>query len=109
MTNDFPPPPKGLKGDAATLWNEIAESYDLDPACFRYLETACRAFASMRRAEALIEKDGFMIVDRYGGKKSHPAHDLVRRYRRQFLDCMRALNLDIIPPLPPGRPTGKGM
>jgi hypothetical protein len=66
------------------------------------------AFIRMREAGKILDKEGLIVVDRFGVSKEHPAVSIERKSRQQYLDCIRRLNLDVLPPnhvigRPPGR------
>lgn len=99
--------PAGLSPTAAAWWAELQRDYPLtDSAGQLLLEQAMRAFDRTEQARAMIDRDGGIIEDRFGQKVPHPAVKLERDSRHQLLQCLRALNLDVEPARPPGRPSG---
>ena len=57
-------------------------------------------------AKRVIESQGLIVTDKYGRSKEHPAVGIERQSRMAFLRAVKALNLDIEPPL--GRLGGPG-
>ena len=102
-----PGAPAGLSPAAARWWTQLQSDYPLtDSAGQLLLEQAMRAFDRCEEARAMLDQDGGIITDRFGQKVPHPAIKLERDCRHQLLQCLRALNLDIEPARPPGRPSG---
>jgi phage terminase small subunit len=102
------PPPKGLSPAAVAWWKRLHAEFDLDDTGAAFLlESALRAFDRMNQAGALVDKHGVAIADRYGQLKSNPAVAAERDSRAAMLQAFKALNLDVLPPLKPGRPAGR--
>ena len=102
-----PGAPAGLSAAAAKWWADLQRDFPLaDAAGLLLLEQAMRAFDRCEEARAMLDKDGGIITDRFGQKVPHPAIKLERDSRHQLLQCLRALNLDVEPARPPGRPSG---
>ena len=68
--------PRGLSLEAARLYREtvVQNGLDLidDAASLTLLENGCRALMRLRDAEAVIQKAGPTIVDRFQQVKPHP-------------------------------------
>ena len=99
-------PPKHLSTEARRLWRSILEDYELERRHEMVLTTALEALDRMRQAQALIEAEGLTTVDRYGGRKPHPAVAIEKDSRIAFLRAMRELGLDLEAPAtsrPPSR------
>lgn len=98
-------PPKHLENAGRTFWQQVADDFDInDPAGLALLTTAAECCDRMRAAQAAIAADGEVIRDRYQQPKVHPACALEKDARNGFLAAMRALQLEISPPRPVGRP-----
>jgi phage terminase small subunit len=101
-------PPSGLSSAAVEWWTRLHAEFDLsDEGAAFLLESALRAFDRMNQAAALIEKHGVCIEDRYKQLKPNPACAVERDSRAAMLQAFKALNLDVVPPGPVGRPPGK--
>jgi len=62
----------------------------------------------MAQAQQDIDRDGLLMVDRFGQTKSHPLLGVERDARAQLITTLKALNLDVEPLRDgPGRPGGK--
>lgn len=95
--------PESLSTEAKRWWRLIVEEYVVEDSAGRLLlENALTAFDEMRVAQAIVAKDGPVIVDRFGGKKQHPATLVVRDARNLMLRSLKALNLDVSPGSPLG-------
>ena len=101
--------PKGLSTAAKDWWKRLVSQYELDDDAGRLLlETAMQAFDRMRECQAIIERDGPMVLDRFSQRKAHPLLPAERDARAQMLAALKALNLDTEPPhAQPGRPAGR--
>lgn len=101
-------PPKSLSPVAKDWWRRLHSEFDLsDEAAAFLLETALRAFDRMNQAAALVEKHGVAIADRFGQLRANPAVSAERDSRAAMLAAFKQLNLDVLPPLKPGRPAGR--
>ncbi len=100
--------PSHLKKEGALLWRELTTEYGIADAAGLLLVTAAgECLDRMRAAQEAIEKDGEIVIDRYGCKKLHPACKLEMDARTGLLHAFKALNLDIEPLRDgPGRPAG---
>jgi len=98
--------PKHLSDDGREFWSQVISEFSINDAPGRaLLLTACEALDRMAAARRVIETEGEITKDRYGQSKVHPACALEKDSRNGFLAALRALQLDISPTLPPGRPT----
>lgn len=104
-----PDPPEGLSPAAAQWWRELVAEYAIsDPGGRLILETAMRAFMRMTEAQALLDRDGLTVADRWKQQKPHPATTTERDSRIALLGALKALSLDVEPVRPgPGRPPGR--
>ena len=98
-------PPKHLGRAGKAFWRGVMGDFDIDDAAGRaLLLTACESLDRIEAARKAIAADGEVIRDRYGQPKVHPAAALEKDARNGFLAAMRALQLEISPPKPVGRP-----
>ena len=92
MTNDHVP--KSLKGSARKLWIRLREDFEIsDAAGLGLLEIACLAYARMHEAREVIEKDGAVVLDRFGQAKANPAVAIERDAAGTMTRALRALHL----------------
>jgi P27 family predicted phage terminase small subunit len=109
MKNSLPRqrPPKGLSDEARQWWKAIVTEYTVgDEAGLLILTTAMESLDRLREAQRLIAAEGIVITDRFDQKKQHPATLIERDAKTALLRSLKALNLDIVPPGPIGRPPG---
>jgi P27 family predicted phage terminase small subunit len=98
--------PKHLASEGGEYWSQVIAEFSINDAPgLALLLTACEALDRMAEARRVIEADGAIVKDRYGQSKVHPACQLEKDSRNGFLAAMRALNLEISPTRPVGRPT----
>ena len=98
-------PPKHLAADGRAFWRGVLSDFNIDDTAGRaLLLTACESLDRMAAARQAIETDGAVVRDRYGQPKIHPAAALEKDSRNGFLAALRALQLEISPPKPLGRP-----
>jgi phage terminase small subunit len=101
-------PPVGYTPEARKLWRQVLAGWDLDPPALTILDTACRGLMRVREAQALLERDGIVVKDRFGQEKPHPAVAIERDAKLTLLRNLKALNLDLEPLHDrPGRPPGR--
>jgi len=68
--------PAGLSVSAKRLWKEAVDGFIMSPAELRVLENLCTAQDRVDQARAIIEREGLVVLDRYGVPKANPACDL---------------------------------
>ena len=73
----------------------MTADYELgDAAGLALLRAACEAFQRAQEARKLIDRDGAVIIDRFGQPKPHPAVNIERDSRAQLIATLRALKLE---------------
>ncbi|MBK0400643.1 P27 family phage terminase small subunit [Limibaculum sp. M0105] len=98
-------PPKHLSKEAASWWRSLIAEYEIsDVAGLTLVTTAAECLDRMRAAQDAIRKHGEVIEDRYGSVKTNPACSLEKDSRNGLLAALKALNLDLEPVKPRGRP-----
>ena len=100
--------PTSLGPDGRELWRRLRSAYDIrDAGGLTLLGTAAECRDLEVQAMAEVRRDGFVITDKYGQKRSHPCLTVARDARGQMLTALRLLHLDIEPINPHiGRPGG---
>ena len=107
-TQPAPPAPSGLSVPAVGWWRRLHREYDLaDAGALFLLESALRAHDRMNEAGALVTEHGVAVVDRYGQLRANPAVAAERDARAAMLAAFKQLGLDLVPPMKPGRPSGR--
>ena len=103
-----PAVPPGLSNGAKQWYRRLMVEFEIkDEAGLLLLTTAMQALDRAESARVLLEKDGIVIVDRWGQQKLHPAAAVERDARSGMLQALKALNLDVEPLRDrPGRPGG---
>jgi phage terminase small subunit len=104
-----PKAPRHLGDDGRTLWLDLQRTYSItDAGGLTLLTTAAECMDRMRNAQKLIAEHGECTPDRYGGLRANPAVAIEKDARNGLLAALRALNLDVEPIKPIGRP-GRGL
>jgi hypothetical protein len=86
--------PTGLSPEARRLWALLRVDFRPDDAgSAQVLEAGLRAFDTMRQAEAILRREGITVCDRYGVPKAHPACDIARQARAQWIGALQLLGL----------------
>jgi P27 family predicted phage terminase small subunit len=105
MKKRLPDAPEHLSTEAKGWWERIVSRWDLDDAALLILEGALEAFDRMRQAQAVLDEEGVIALDRFGKPKQHPATLVERDAKNALLRGIKALGLDLEPVNPgPGRP-----
>jgi P27 family predicted phage terminase small subunit len=101
--------PQKLSVEARGLWQKLAKEYQIeDQGGLAVLQVACEALDRLRAAQAGIKKDGMTFTDRFGQVRINPLTSVERDSRAQYLQALKALNLDLEPLKDrPGRPGGR--
>jgi hypothetical protein len=97
-------PPAELGSAGAQLWADIMAAFTIEPHLRPVLLGACREHQRAEDAEAAVDRDGPLLLDRYGSPKSHPSIAVARSSRLAAARLLAALNLAPPEPNPgPGR------
>jgi P27 family predicted phage terminase small subunit len=110
MKNEIvPKPPRYLRAGGKNLWRKLHEEFDLsDSASQVLLESACSALDRWQGAQAILARDGPVVIDRWGTKKVHPCVAVERDAKSTMRASLHELHLDLEPLEPvPGRPPGR--
>lgn len=98
-----------LTREASKLKKKILAEFEItDRAGLEILDRALEAFCRMREAELILDREKLTTTNRWGELREHPCVSIERKSRAQFLDAIRRLNLDVLPPNHQiGRPGGR--
>ena len=80
----------------------VLEVYDLEDFEKTQLEQACLLLDRAEQAAILLERDGLILTGPRGASAAHPLIRVERQSRLAFVQAVKALHLDVEPPL--GRP-----
>jgi P27 family predicted phage terminase small subunit len=92
-----PDPPKTYTAEARTLWRDVVDGWTLDPVALKTVAVLCESLQLYRKANALVEREGLTVQDRFTQVKPHPAIQIARDAAATYLSALRALNLDLEP------------
>jgi phage terminase small subunit len=85
-----------LSREATKLYRKIRQEWGIQDEAGRFiLETALVAFDEMRAAQAVLEREGCIVKDRFGQDKLHPLCQREKEARAHMLAAFKALNLDL--------------
>src|SRR5215470_18721901 len=96
----FSPPraPQGLGKPGRKLWREIQRQYAIDDSGgIANLTSACRAEDDLSRMRTVVEKDGAVLLDRWGQVTGHPLLIAIARMESVKRLALAALCLDVQP------------
>jgi hypothetical protein len=83
-----------LSAEAESLKARLEAAYDVSSVGAQAMLLAgLKAYDTARKAEAILERDGVVVLDRYGTPKAHPACDVARQARAQWQSTLRVLGL----------------
>ncbi len=89
-----PQPPKHLSAEAQTEWRQFQTDYSIiDPAGLALLTMACESQDRIRAAQAIIKRDGLVVLDRWKKPHKNPAILVEERARSAYLRCLKQLEL----------------
>lgn len=107
-TPAVPDAPEHLSEEAAALWADVAELYELAPHQLEILRRACEASDRADEARRLLETEGLTLQDRFGQVKPHPAAAIERDSRAALSQLLRELALEPGAPEEYARPPRTG-
>jgi P27 family predicted phage terminase small subunit len=97
--------PLTLSPESRAWWRTLVSEYTIDDdAGLLILRTAMESLDRLRGAQAILRAEGICVKDRFGQPRQHPATMVERDAKTALLRSLKALNLDIQPPGPVGRP-----
>lgn len=104
--------PEHLSPETAAWWQEVMNSFELEPHHHRLLQLACESWDRGQRArEELAQHGGVTFKDEKGTIRAHPAVAIQRDAAILFARVMRELDLDGCgpgeAPRPPSLPSNR--
>jgi P27 family predicted phage terminase small subunit len=88
-----PDPPAHLSADAARIWRDVAEAWELGADALPLLRAACEQWDTYQDARAVVARDG-CVVAAGGLMRVHPAAKVAGDALTQFRQCFRQLGLE---------------
>ena len=102
-----PRAPKGFSNKAKKIFREIITEYGItDSGGLEILITGLKARDRGAEVAEKIKKQGVSFRDRFGQLRANPLLSVERDRRAQWLNALKALNLDLEPVRDIGRPPG---
>jgi len=102
-TSTAPKPPKHLSLAARRWFTDISTEYELGSHHVKLLVAAAESWDLCAKATAAIAKHGLTYEDRFGAPRPRPEVAIARDARAAFVSCVRALGLDLQPPVDDGQ------
>jgi len=101
-------PAAHLSPKAKRLWREMQEEYQIfDAQGLLLLNTLFECWDQMAEAQKLLRAEGYVTENpTTGHRRAHPAVAVLKEARLSYLRALQALNLDVEPAGPVGRPPG---
>jgi hypothetical protein len=97
-------PPKHLQPETRRWFSGVVEHYQLEEHHLRLLTLAGESWDRCVAAREVIDREGMTFVDRFGCPRARPEIAIERDSRIGFARLVRELDLDVEPPVSPGRP-----
>ena len=72
----------------------MAAEYQLEPHHVSLLDQAAKCLDRIEAARAILDKNGVVVLDRFGCPKQHPAMNVELQNKITFSRLLRELNLD---------------
>jgi len=89
------------------LWyDEMVGEYAFESHHLRLLQLACEAFDRAAAAQAVIDTEGIVYLDRFGAPHPRPEVKIKENATAQFASICKQLGLDLEEVRPVGRPPG---
>ena len=89
-----PNPPAHLSEDAAGWWRVVNRDYALEGHHLKLLQSAAESWDRSQEARGILDREGVVVLDRFGQPKVHPAVSVERDARMAFIRAVRTLDLD---------------
>ena len=87
--------PRHYTREARRLYEAIAHEWRLDAPALALLDQACTALMRAREAQALLAKEGLVLIDDKKKARADPAATIERDAQMTFLRNLKALSLDL--------------
>ena len=98
-------PPAHLRAAGCDLWRSTLNDWDLEGADLVVLATACECLDRLEQIRAALDKDGIVLEDPSGRKRSHPLLAAEAQAHGVLLRAWNQLNLTDEEPPRVGRPS----
>ncbi len=98
-----------IKKEAEELRKQILAEFEiLDQGGLSILAVAIESYIRMCEAREIVNREGLTYLNRFNEIREHPSLNTERKARAQFLQAIKQLNLDVLPPNHRiGRPGGR--
>lgn len=86
----------GLSAEAAKFYRNVARCWGVtDEPSLTTLRIACECLDRLRQAQAILQREGLVVADRWGQQRPHPCCQIEKEARAHLLQALRALELDL--------------
>ena len=87
---------EALTTEAKTLYRKVVRQWRIvDEPGLSLVLTACQCLDEMRESQAVIAKEGAIVLDKFKQPKLHPATQRLKEARAHWLQAVKMLNLDL--------------
>jgi len=96
---------KGLTKATSEWRDEMLELWAFESHELKLLHLACECWDRATEAQAMLDKEGLIYIDRFGSPHPRPEIKIVENAVSQFAAIIKQLSLvDEVAKRPPGRP-----
>lgn len=105
MSSAGVPAPENLSESSQAIWGDVVADYEMSSVELARLKLGLEALDRAQEARRVLDRDGLMVVDRYGAPKLHPLTVVEKDARNAAATILRGLGLEAVVAVPaPRRP-----
>ena len=95
----------GWRSEVQIFFDEILKNFELEADSLKVFQVACHSLDRYLEAKEKLDREGITYMTSTGNVKKHPANEIEKVAKAQFLQAMRMLGISDLEPNRPGRPT----
>jgi P27 family predicted phage terminase small subunit len=97
----------GWRPEVQKFFDQILSEFDLEADSMKVFQVACNSLDRYLEAKEKLDNEGITYMTQSGNIKKHPANEIEKVAKAQFLQAMRMLGISAVEPNRPGRPTSR--
>jgi P27 family predicted phage terminase small subunit len=97
----------GWRPEVQNFYDDIIKNFELEADSLKVFQVACHSLNRYLEAKEKLDNEGTTYMTSTGNIKKHPANEIEKVAKSQFLQAMRMLGISDVEPKPPGRPTSR--